>query len=322
MPQISPDPDRETRIRQTAAVVCDQDRGENPLAWSDPHTLPPAPASTTEKNMTNSTAQLCNVPHQTPEEEERCEQRRLTDTRDPDEPGYRAFHELAESGLLWLINHRLLHRRGLALSLHVDQDGTATGWNLLAAPDGEPWTFPTETNERGRARAEATLTAAGALPTRRTPELPPFTGDRAECPKCSYDLVRTTYCHPLPAGGRDTLNELWVWGPLPERHRRECERCDYQWHEATGRESLLPVPLTARQLAYALDNSTPYPHEIHHDLAAVMAARLTEMFTAYARPGHVVWDPEVEDARPEAVRPTPAEDAPPAEASTDEVAGA
>jgi hypothetical protein len=244
------------------------------------------------------------------------------DQEDQEEPPGRAFHELQESGLLWLINHRILHRRGLALALHLDgDDGMATGWSLLRSPDGQPWTFPTEINERGRERAEATLTAAGALPTRQTPELPPFTGDSAECPKCSYDLIRTTYCHPLRSGTRDTLNGVWAWGPLQERHRRECERCEYQWYEAIGREPLLPVPLTARQLAYALDNSTPYPEEIPPDLASVMAARLTEMFTAYPRPGHVVWDPDVQDARPEAIRPTP-EDAPSTEApATEEVAG-
>ncbi|MET9819609.1 hypothetical protein [Streptomyces sp. NPDC006355] len=81
-------------------------------------------------------------------------------------------------------------------------------------------------------------------------------------------------------------------------------------------------PLTERQIAYALDNSTPYPHELHPDLAAVMAAHLSKMLTAYARPGHVVWEPEVQDARPEEVRPTPAEDAPPTEPSAEEVAGA
>lgn len=289
--------DRDAELRQIAALTCPQDRGEDPFAWSEPDNLPPVPTPTTEQPMTTSTAPALDE-HQ-------------------EEPPYRAFQELAESGLLWLINHRILHRRGLALSLHVDQDGTATGWNLLASPDGQPWTFPPETNERGRERAEATLTAAGALPTRQAPELPPFTGVSAECPKCSYDLIRTTYCPPLRAGTRDTLNELWVWGPLPERHRRECERCDYQWYEATGREPLLPVPLTASQLAYALDNSTPYRHEIHHDLAAAMAARLTEMVYAYSRPGHVVWEPDVQDARPEQIRPTP-EDAPSTE---EEVAG-
>lgn len=294
------DPDE---LRRTAVVICPQDRGEDPFAWSDPDTFPPVPTPTTEKHMTTSTTPAA-VDHQ-------------------EEPPLRAFQELQESGLLWLINHRILHRRGLALALPLDaDDGTATGWNLLRSPDGQPWTFPPEINEHGRERAEATLTAAGALPTRSTPELPPFTGDSAECPKCAYDLARTTYCHPLRAGSRDTLNGLWMWGPLQERHRRECERCEYQWYEATGREPMLPIPLTERQLAYALDNSTPYREELHPQVAAAMAASLAKMLTAYARPGHVVWDPEVEEARPEDVRPTPAEDAPPAEASADEAAGA
>ncbi|MFB7496041.1 hypothetical protein ACFC09_15340 [Streptomyces sp. NPDC056161] len=71
-----------------------------------------------------------------------------------------------------------------------------------------------------------------------------------------------------------------------------------------------PELLTQRELLYALDNSVPYPAELHPQVAAAMAANLTEMLYAYRRPEHVVWDPEVHNARPEPARPTPAEDAP------------
>lgn len=36
-------PDREAELRQIAAVICDQDRGEDPFAWSE---LPPPPRDT------------------------------------------------------------------------------------------------------------------------------------------------------------------------------------------------------------------------------------------------------------------------------------
>ncbi|WP_413808171.1 hypothetical protein [Streptomyces sp. OE57] len=172
-----------------------------------------------------------------------------------EEPPLRAFQELRESGLLWLINHRVLHPRGVALALYVDEDGQATGWNLLASPDGKPWTFNQETNDHGRARAEATLTAAGALPASQRPELPPYTGDTASCEKCGHDLISTEYRRPHSGHVMIEINGALVRGPLPERHLRECDRCRYQWHEAVGAEPELPERPSARELAYALDNT-------------------------------------------------------------------
>jgi hypothetical protein len=52
----------------------------------------------------------------------------------------RPFADLRPTGLLWLINTTVFHPRGFALALHLDDQGTATGWSLQG--DGtEPWEF-------------------------------------------------------------------------------------------------------------------------------------------------------------------------------------
>ncbi|MCW2831129.1 MAG: hypothetical protein JWP31_1821, partial [Aeromicrobium sp.] len=60
-------------------------------------------------------------------------------------PG-RAFSELRETGLLWLINRQVFHPRGWAFSLHVDGAGDITGWSLIG--DGvETWSFGPDVDE-------------------------------------------------------------------------------------------------------------------------------------------------------------------------------
>ena len=71
----------------------------------------------------------------------------------------RPFLELSDAGLLWLINRVVFHPRGLALALH-EQDGVAHGWELLAAPPGEPFIFPEDVDTDSFRRAEETLRAA------------------------------------------------------------------------------------------------------------------------------------------------------------------
>lgn len=71
-----------------------------------------------------------------------------------------ALSELSPSGLLWLINRVVFHPRGLALALNAEDDGEITGWLLLAADEGEPFSFPDRDDETGYKRAEATLRAA------------------------------------------------------------------------------------------------------------------------------------------------------------------
>ncbi|WP_371579464.1 hypothetical protein [Streptomyces sp. NBC_01314] len=67
---------------------------------------------------------------------------------------------LRESGLLWLINRIAFHPRGLALALNQEEGGDITGWQLLAAEEGEPFSFTNRDDETGYRRAEATLRAA------------------------------------------------------------------------------------------------------------------------------------------------------------------
>lgn len=89
---------------------------------------------------------------------------------DGNDPG-RPFDELMDSGLLWLINASVLHPRGLALALHVDNEtGKASGWSLRYAGDGEAYRYavPCELDDPSKAadiddlfrRAEETLQAA------------------------------------------------------------------------------------------------------------------------------------------------------------------
>lgn len=52
------------------------------------------------------------------------------------------------SGILWAINRYIFHPRGLALALHVDDDGNPTGWELLG--DGsETWCYDDDTDDDG-----------------------------------------------------------------------------------------------------------------------------------------------------------------------------
>lgn len=72
----------------------------------------------------------------------------------------RPFAELSASGLLWLINTSVLHPRGFALALVIDESGTATGWQLLG--DGtEPWMYDREMHDQFAA-AEQTLSRVPA----------------------------------------------------------------------------------------------------------------------------------------------------------------
>lgn len=73
----------------------------------------------------------------------------------------RPVNELMDSGLLWLINRVVFHPRGLALALWVEEDsGDVTAWRLMAAAEGEPFSFSNRDDENGYQRAEATLRTA------------------------------------------------------------------------------------------------------------------------------------------------------------------
>lgn len=53
----------------------------------------------------------------------------------------RPFADLRDSGLLWLINTSVFHPRGLALAIRLNEAGVATGWELIFAGDGTPFTY-------------------------------------------------------------------------------------------------------------------------------------------------------------------------------------
>ncbi|MFD8335530.1 hypothetical protein ACFV42_23150 [Streptomyces solisilvae] len=61
---------------------------------------------------------------------------------------------------------------------------------------------------------------------------------------------------------------------------------------AAGQDETPDATVTARDLAHALDNSTPYPIKLDGDLCRFMAERLLEMLTIGKRPEHLVWQPE------------------------------
>lgn len=53
-----------------------------------------------------------------------------------------------------------------------------------------------------------------------------------------------------------------------------------------------PQVMTVDQVMHALDNSTPYPIELHRDVLRCMAQRMLEMTEMRLRPEHEVWQPE------------------------------
>lgn len=61
----------------------------------------------------------------------------------------RPWHELRDTGLLWLINRVILHPRGYALAIQMNPDGTSSGWNLVG--DGtEPWQYGCDAESQAR----------------------------------------------------------------------------------------------------------------------------------------------------------------------------
>lgn len=73
------------------------------------------------------------------------------------------FKALSDAGLLWKINHDILHPLGLALCR--EPDGTSKG--AIVSDDGNRWEFPTESNERGKEKYEKYI---GSIETRSNPQ--------------------------------------------------------------------------------------------------------------------------------------------------------
>ncbi|MFF0171159.1 hypothetical protein [Streptomyces prasinus] len=79
---------------------------------------------------------------------------------------------------------------------------------------------------------------------------------------------------------------------LRERLERQCTRCDYTWDEALPTDDQADGGLSIDQLAHALDNCTPYPVELHPEVARHMAERLMTMTVVLPNPEHPLWQPE------------------------------
>lgn len=82
------------------------------------------------------------------------------------------FSALGDTGLLWLINTSVFHPRGLMFALQIDDDGEAIGWELIAAPTGEAYTFSlkTDANPYGVDIDDAYRRAEAFMESVRSPE--------------------------------------------------------------------------------------------------------------------------------------------------------
>jgi hypothetical protein len=78
-------------------------------------------------------------------------------------PQMRTWEELRDTGLLWLINTAVLHPRGFALAVEINDAGEAIGWAIVG--DGlRPWTFPDAVAESQFPVVEAFLDSLRSQP--------------------------------------------------------------------------------------------------------------------------------------------------------------
>lgn len=63
-----------------------------------------------------------------------------------------------DTGVLWAINKALFHPRGFALTIQIEDDGTASGW-FLQGDGTECWSMTEEMDDAGFAAFEAFLEA-------------------------------------------------------------------------------------------------------------------------------------------------------------------
>ncbi|MEV3996656.1 hypothetical protein AB0K62_13400 [Streptomyces halstedii] len=67
---------------------------------------------------------------------------------------------------------------------------------------------------------------------------PPYTGPETRCTKCGHEGADTSYmAHGLCVHGR--ISEVIGFDNNPRLHR-ECDRCGYQWDEATVEQDGAP----------------------------------------------------------------------------------
>lgn len=65
-----------------------------------------------------------------------------------------SFEDLRKTGVLWAINRYIFHPRGLALALHLDDDGNATGWSIMGNGT-EVWAFDEKSDDDAFLRFES-----------------------------------------------------------------------------------------------------------------------------------------------------------------------
>jgi hypothetical protein len=69
-----------------------------------------------------------------------------THSLDLDDDARARLKEWHQDGLLWLVNAAVLHPRGWALAIHIDDDGEPLGLSIQG--DGqEPWCFEPGKND-------------------------------------------------------------------------------------------------------------------------------------------------------------------------------
>lgn len=61
------------------------------------------------------------------------------------------------------------------------------------------------------------------------PELPPYSGPRAVCPKCGCEVVSSRYC---PGHAPFSRHGLCGHMRRDQHQQRTCRRCGYEWLEA------------------------------------------------------------------------------------------
>lgn len=133
-------------------------------------------------------------------------------------------------------------------------------------------------------------------------------GAEAFCVKCGHNTVFTFFGPQLTASRRKEWNGLLERrGPLPKRLERQRQCCEFRWDEALAGD-LLPG-MTVEALAYAIDNATPYPVDLHREVCTYMAE---QPLRVSARPDHLLW--QCSDGRPTtSAKPQETEDTNPAQ---------
>lgn len=111
---------------------------------------------------------------------------------------------------------------------------------------------------------------------------------------CGETVCESELCDcdsaPCPVDHADEVQQPAECSPACSEQHTYSPGCALAADEAQQQ----PETLTARELAHAIDNSTPYPIEIRPDVCQFMAERLLEMLTIGKRDEHPLWKPEEE----------------------------